>query len=183
MRFLDQPYYVGLLSAAAIHGAAHQQPMLFQVVTDRPTRPASAARVRIEFHMSRRVTSIPVVEVQTETGSMRVSTPEATAYDLVRFAPAAGHLSNTATVLKELAEAIPPDALVNLAHRNAVPETQRLGYLLERIGEDGLAAPLHAWLQGRRYRSVLLAPKQGNRGAPPDPRWRVVPNATVEEDL
>jgi hypothetical protein len=30
MRFLGQPYYVGLLSAAAIHGAAHQQPMVFQ---------------------------------------------------------------------------------------------------------------------------------------------------------
>jgi predicted transcriptional regulator of viral defense system len=26
MKFMDQPYYVGLLSAAAIHGAAHQQP-------------------------------------------------------------------------------------------------------------------------------------------------------------
>ena len=52
MRFLGQPYYVGLLSAAAIHGAAHQQPMVFQVITDRPTRPAGAGRVRIEFHMS-----------------------------------------------------------------------------------------------------------------------------------
>jgi len=31
---------VGVLSAAAIHGAAHQQPMIFQVVTDKPTRPA-----------------------------------------------------------------------------------------------------------------------------------------------
>jgi len=65
MRFLEQPYYVGLLSAAATHGAAHQQPMVFQVVTDRPTRPARAGRVRIEFHMSRQVETAPVVEVQT----------------------------------------------------------------------------------------------------------------------
>jgi hypothetical protein len=83
MRFLGQPYYVGLLSAAAIHGAAHQQPMVFQVITDRPTRPARAGRVRIEFHMSRQVESAPVLEVRTETGSMRVSTPETAAYDLV----------------------------------------------------------------------------------------------------
>ncbi|MBU2500813.1 type IV toxin-antitoxin system AbiEi family antitoxin [bacterium] len=33
MRYLAQPYHVGLLSAAAIHGAAHQQPMVFHVVT------------------------------------------------------------------------------------------------------------------------------------------------------
>ncbi|HAK94450.1 MAG TPA: hypothetical protein DCM87_05480, partial [Planctomycetes bacterium] len=36
MRHIGQPYYVGLLSAAAIHGAAHQQPMVFQVVTGKP---------------------------------------------------------------------------------------------------------------------------------------------------
>jgi predicted transcriptional regulator of viral defense system len=50
MRFLEQRYYVGLLSSAAIHGAAHQQPMTFQVLTDRPTRLVQVARVRIEFH-------------------------------------------------------------------------------------------------------------------------------------
>jgi len=86
----------------AIHGAAHQQPMVFQVITDRPTRPARAGRVRIEFYMSRQVETAPVVEVQTETGSMRVSTPETTAYDLVRFAPAAGRLSNVATTSRRI---------------------------------------------------------------------------------
>jgi len=72
MQFLGQPYYVGILSAAAIHSAAHQQPMLFQVITDRPTRPARAGRVRIGFHVGRHVEKAPVVEIQTETGSMRV---------------------------------------------------------------------------------------------------------------
>jgi hypothetical protein len=76
MRFLGPPYYVGILSAAALHGAAHQQPMSFQVVTDRPTRPARAGRVRIEFHMSSVLAGTPVVDVQTETGSMRVATPD-----------------------------------------------------------------------------------------------------------
>jgi predicted transcriptional regulator of viral defense system len=32
MRFIGQPYYVGCLSAAAIHGAAHQRPQEQQVV-------------------------------------------------------------------------------------------------------------------------------------------------------
>jgi predicted transcriptional regulator of viral defense system len=89
MRSLGQPYYVGLLSAAAIHGASHQQPMVFQVVTDRPTRQGAAGRSHITFHMSRDVGRTPLSRVQTETGTMAVSTPEATAFDLVRF-PADG---------------------------------------------------------------------------------------------
>ena len=47
MSYLGQPYYVGLLSAAAVHGAAHQQPQVFQVVTNIPTAPMTAARLRI----------------------------------------------------------------------------------------------------------------------------------------
>lgn len=183
MRFLGQPYYVGLLSAAAVHGAAHQQPMVFQVATDRPTRPARTGRVRIEFQMRRHLESAPVVNVQTETGSMRVSTPEATAFDLVRFAPAAGHLSNVATVLGELAEKLDPIALAELASSYAVPEVQRLGFLLERVGEPALAASLAAWLGTRRHRPVLLATRQARGDARPDPRWLVVPNETVEADL
>ncbi len=59
--FLGQPYYVGLLSAASLHGASRQQPMVFQVVTDRPTRAARAGRVRINFHQSLHVRSVPTV--------------------------------------------------------------------------------------------------------------------------
>ena len=33
MQFCRCEYYVGLLSAAALYGAAHQQPMVFQVLT------------------------------------------------------------------------------------------------------------------------------------------------------
>lgn len=101
MRYLGQPYYVGLLSAAAIHGAAHQQPMVFQVVTSKPTREMRAGKVAIRFSMSSLVESLPVIEQQTETGTMRVATPETCAFDLVRYPEAAGHLSNAATVLAE----------------------------------------------------------------------------------
>ncbi|OIP92910.1 MAG: hypothetical protein COS57_10455 [Syntrophobacterales bacterium CG03_land_8_20_14_0_80_58_14] len=183
MRFLNQPYYVGILSAAAIHGAAHQQPMLFQVVTDRPTRPAQAGRVRIGFHMGRHIEKAPVVEIQTETGTMRVSTPEATAFDLVRFVSAAGHVGNVMTVLSELGEKLDSQSLSPLADSYAVSDVQRLGYLLERLRENHLADPLAAWLKARRYRPILLVPGQAKGDAPADPRWRVIPNETVEVDL
>lgn len=183
MRFLGQPYYVGLLSAAAIHGAAHQQPMVFQVITDRPTRPARAGRVRIAFHMTRDIASAAVADVQTETGSMRVSTPETTAFDLVRFTPAAGHLGNVATVIGELADKLDSHALAKLADTYAVPDVQRLGYVLDRAGAQDLTRPLADWLARRRYRPVLLAPRRARGKAAADRRWRVIPNANVESDL
>ncbi len=76
MRFLGRPYHVGLLSAAALHGASHQQSMVFQVMTDRPTRPAKVGRARIEFHATGTLEDEPVTSMQTETGSMLVSNPE-----------------------------------------------------------------------------------------------------------
>ncbi len=182
MRHFGQPYYVGLLTAASLHGAAHQQPMQFQVVTDRPTRPALVGRSRIAFHMSRTVTSTPIAEIQTETGSMRVSTPEATAFDLVRFAGAAGHLGNVATVLGELAERCSGDALAELARLHAVPDVQRLGYLLDLVGEHARAEQLAGWLAMHRHRPVLLARGLPDVGAASDPRWRVKPNVAVESD-
>ncbi|MCZ7663310.1 MAG: type IV toxin-antitoxin system AbiEi family antitoxin domain-containing protein [Thermoleophilia bacterium] len=183
MRFLGQPYYVGLLSAAALHGASHQQTMVFQVMTDRPTRPAKAGRARIEFHATRATTGSPVIDLQTETGSMRVSTPEATAFDLVRFSSACGGWSNVGTVLFELAERIDLGALQTLAKVRKSPEVQRLGYLLDQAGHSSIADTLLRALANRRYRPVLLASDAPPGDAAAVTPWRVVPNVPVEIDL
>jgi predicted transcriptional regulator of viral defense system len=183
MRFVRQSYYVGLLSAAAIHGAGHQQPMIFQVVTDRPTRPIRIARIRIGFHMSRSIKVTPVANAQTETGSMRIATAEVTAFDLIRFAAAAGYLNNVATVLGELVEKIDASKLEELAKAFAVPDVQRLGYLLEHVGASALAEPLATWLNKRRYRPVLLAPWQKSTRKIADAKWRVIPNEKIESDV
>jgi len=182
MRDLGLPYYVGLLSAAAIHGAAHQQPMVFQVVTSRSTRPMRAGKVRLRFHKSGSVGAVPVVEVQTETGTMRVASPEATAFDLVRYPTGAGSLGNAATVLLELAERLDARALLSLTSLVRVPDVQRLGYLLEAVGEADLASPLAEWLRHQHPRPVPLRPGR-TAGVTLDGRWQVRPNEQLEIDL
>jgi predicted transcriptional regulator of viral defense system len=182
MHYIDQPYYVGLLSAAAIHGASHHQPMTFQVVTSKPTREMRAGNVTIRFSMSGKVQRMPIAEVQTETGTMRVATPETTAFDLVRYQVAAGHLSNIATVLAELAERINAPALVGIVHLVKLADVQRLGYLLEAVGASDLAAPLAEWLTTRNPQVVLLRPGELGQGDL-DQRWRVQLNAELEIDL
>lgn len=183
MAFHGQPYYVGLLSAAALHGAAHQQPQQFQVLTDRPLRPATAGRMRIRFFTKRHLRTTPTIEVQTETGSMRVSTPEATALDLVRYQASAGGLGHVATVLTELAEAIDGERLVAAAEAEELSVAQRLGFLLERVGAGSVVGPLGRWVAGRRPRPVLLRPDAGAASAARSAPWQVVVNQTVEPDL
>jgi predicted transcriptional regulator of viral defense system len=183
MTHLDRPYYVGLLSAAAIHGAAHQEPQVLQVVTDLPLRPIGLARLRIEFHRSRNIQDVPVERLKTETGWMCVSTPEATAIDLVRYPAACGHLDNVATVLAELAERIDPTKLAKVAARTRHPHAQRLGYLLERLGLDKIAKPLATLVASRCRRPVPLRPGRDTCGLGPDPCWYVIPNSEVTPDL
>jgi len=183
MQFLGQPYYVGLLSAAALHGAAHQQPMVFQVVTDRPTREVRVGKVSIRFTMSALVQEAPVVAMQTETGTMKVATAETCAFDLVRYPAAAGHIDNVVTVLAELSERLNADELVGLASMVKMPDVQRLGYLLETLGHGVLAEPLAAWLGGRHPRAVLLQPGERGSAAEAVARWHVVPNVEFEVDV
>lgn len=181
MAYLDRPYYVGLLSAAALHGAGHQSPQEFQVMTDRPLRPISVGRSRVRFVRKARLARSPTVDIKTPTGTIRVSTPEATALDLVRYPEHAGFLGNVVTILTELAERLEPQALVRAAQADQeLAHAQRLGYLIERIGHGELARPLAEWIATRVPRVTALRRDRSMVRAPRDPRWRVAVNEEID---
>jgi predicted transcriptional regulator of viral defense system len=183
MRFHEHPYYIGGLSAAALHGAAHHQPMEFQVVSDIPFRPIRCGRARIRFFSKKHLVPTPTADVKTPTGTMKVSTPEATALDLLRYVHGAGGLGNVATVLSELAEVIRPDALTGVAKREAEPAyVQRLGYLLDLVGAGNKAKALGKWISEKEPTPVPLSPGKPSRGFPLDSRWRVIINEKIEAE-
>src|ERR1700677_4842628 len=99
MRHLDRRYYVALLSAAAYHGAAHQAPQVFQVMADGRVIDRTIERVRLRFYVSEHTVDTPVDMVTVHTGSISVSSREATVVDLVREPRASGGISNVATIL------------------------------------------------------------------------------------
>jgi hypothetical protein len=82
-RFADQTRvgYVGLLKAAELHGATHQAVMEFQVITDKRLPKIRAGRSIISFFYRKNMASVAsaVVDQKTDTGRMRVSSPELTA--------------------------------------------------------------------------------------------------------
>ncbi len=183
MKFLGQPYYVALLSAAALHGAAHQQPQGFQVVTSKQVRAMAAGRARIRFFRKLHLERTPAMDMKTETGVMRVSTPEATALDLLRYIDQVGHLGHVATVLGELAESMEAERLAQVARAESeLPIAQRLGHILERVGAHETASSLAAWIEERRPRFVPLRPDRSVKRAGKDARWRVLANEKVEAE-
>lgn len=184
MKFLDQPYYVGLLSAAAMHGAAHQQPQEFHVVVPKPERDIRIDGLQIRFFKKAGMQSSPVEEAKTSTGYMRTSNPAVTAIDLVAYAGRVGGLDRVLTVLQELSEKITPDMLVEAANKeNQLSYVQRLGWLLEQAGMGGLVSKLADWISKKKPQRTPLDPAQPRKGFPRNSRWNVVINAEVEGEL
>jgi predicted transcriptional regulator of viral defense system len=190
MRKLGRHYYVCLLSAAQLHGAAHQQPQVFQVMVDRAVPDRDFGRVRLRFYTRARLSPVPTIARNTATGSMRVATPEVTAFDLASRPNEAGGLSNAATVVGELAL----EAKLNAAALSRVvplyPQAvvRRLGWLLDKVAADADTAGLSASLQdvlaaGRHGRPVDLLDPTGPRRGISNQRWGLVENADVEPDL
>jgi predicted transcriptional regulator of viral defense system len=183
MRLHHTTYYVGLLSAAEIHGAAHQRPQEFQVFAGAQLRPVVVGRNRIRFFMKKDLARTPVQLVKTTSGRMRVSTPEATVLDLVRFYDRVGHLSHVATVLEELAEKIDATKLVQAAEAEGeLAIAQRAGYLLERSGAAKSVDKLAKWVARRSPKAVMLVPGKPNNRIARDVRWSVVANVELEPD-
>ena len=183
MEHLGEPYYVGLLSAAQYHGAAHQRPMVFQVVVPRPRRSLDCGGVRVEFITRLDMRATTVIERNTPTGIIRIASPAATALELVGYVHRSGYLHNVATILMELAELVEGRRLAQEARRAPTAWVQRLGYLLCFVEAEELAAHLEPVLSDRRVFTVALAPWTKATGAPRDPRWNVAVNVEVEPDL
>ncbi|MCC5790789.1 MAG: type IV toxin-antitoxin system AbiEi family antitoxin [Opitutales bacterium] len=184
MAYLGQPYYVGLFSAAALHGASHQQAQVYQVVTPVLVRPIEVAGLKLRFIQKKHFTDTPTQTVKGHTGMLPVSTPAATALDLVAYANRIGGLDAILTPLMELSEILQLDDLRESSRHEAnLSVVQRTGWLLEHLGEqasaDGLAAALTDRL-GESSRVPLdpAAPRQGSCGN----RWRIIVNAQPEGD-
>jgi predicted transcriptional regulator of viral defense system len=181
MRFIELPYYVGGLTAAAYHGAAHQQPQEFQIVIPVVRRPIRSAPTRIRFLRYGQMNRVHTQLMKTYTGSLPVSTPEYTALDLIRFQKMIGGLDAVMTVLKELGEKIAPHALFSaVRHEPVVAHVQRLGWMLERIGLQNLAKELGHWLDRRNPSVAALNGALRTRKGPVDPKWRLILNDSPE---
>jgi len=183
MTHLGRDYYVGYLSAAEVHGAAHQRPQVFQVVVDRELRDRDLRRVRLRFITNRDAAELPTVRRNTPTGTMAVATPELTAVDLANRPRKGGALHNVATVLIELAEdgKLDEEKLAELVPSFPLAASRRVGWIIEHFTDvrlDALAVSVTAAVD-----EPSILDQYGPRSGPLDRRWRVRANREIEPDL
>lgn len=187
MRHLDHEYYVGYLSAAEVHGAVHQLPQVFQVITTSRLNDRTFGRVRVEFTTSAKAGQRPTIAVNTPTGTMKVSIPETTVLDLVANPFHGGGLSNIATVIGEFLGdgLLDISRLASLAQDYPAAVPQRTGWMLERVAEEiGIKidlVPLANVARARLKPTPLAA--AGRHAGPFNDRWNILVNTDVESDL
>jgi predicted transcriptional regulator of viral defense system len=188
MKHLGTDYYVGLLSAAALHGAAHQQPMIFQVITEKYSRLIRVPSMNIHLYQSSYIYKEGIEQKKTAAGYINVSTPELTAFDCVRYARVSGHYNHIATVLEELGERLRPKRLATLV-RSICEEQgewiygQRLGYILDRVGFENIADPLADLIHKYKPSPGYFISGKTENVFEKSERWRLYINATLEVDL
>ncbi len=181
MNYLNQEYYIGLLSASSLYGATEQQPMVLQVITHKKIKPINLVQTRIEFHTYKYCDEASTTMKTTPTGYIRVSKIEQTMVDLVRFYKASGYLSNVALVIKTLAEEADPLALTFIVGREKTnPVLQRLGYIFEIAKLSQLARLVENELTKRKIEYILLKPDFHIKTGKQSKRWKLIINDTME---
>ncbi len=164
-RLRDEPYYVGLLSAAALHGSSAQAVQVTQVLVTQPTRALVLGRVGLRFFVKKDVVATPRIELPGLLAPLEVSTPEATALDLIAFQSRLGGIERVTEVIAGLLPQMTTPGLKSaLQAEPALAVRQRLGYVLDVLGRERLAATVRRSLPGH-LTPVRLKP-EGRSGAP-----------------
>jgi len=183
MEHLNEPYYAGLLSAAACHGAAHHRPQIFQVVVAKNRPDIDCGKVRVRFIARKNTAVIPTIPFKTPRGYLQISTPEATAFDLVGYPDRAVGLDNVVTILAELADRLDGGKLADMAKFSPIAWAQRLGYLLELVEAETLSVELAGYVDMVKPVPTPLIKSKSFKGAKKDKRWRVMINGEVEAEI
>lgn len=184
MKSLNKPYYVALLSASALYGAAHQQPMEYFVIAQTPApRSINSKKLKISFLSKNCWEADDIIQKATDAGYINVSSPELTALDLLGYADKNG-LNRVTTVLHELVQTFKVSSLSRTIKKYPnTPVLQRMGYIMDKVlHEEKIAKVLQKNLKERNVSPVLLSTHKSKNGLL-DETWKVVINMEIESDL
>ena len=187
MAYLGKPYYVSLLNAAELLGAAHQRPQKFSVTTVLPQpRVSSTKNPFLTWIYRREIAEDFLLEKNTESGIVKYSSAELTALDLVQYAQNIGGLSRVATVLEELCEVMNMSRFTyKLCQNTTLTTLQRLGYIFECVLYEEEKANVIYDIIKASGKKMLYTPlsKEHSADTPArNKRWKIIVNTEIETD-
>ncbi|MDR1431252.1 MAG: type IV toxin-antitoxin system AbiEi family antitoxin [Propionibacteriaceae bacterium] len=182
-RFLGVDYYVGWLTAAAHHGAAHHAPMVFQVAVSKVVADRKVGGVRMLFLRRDRVGRVPTVMSRTYSGDVPFSTPAVTALDVAADLDMAAGIDNAANVVIDLVgeAGLTAKQVADVAQWYPIAPVRRVGWIMDTFSEAKALEPLVRYVQASGVPPSLLHPEHGNRGRI-DSVWQLRLNTEVDPD-
>ncbi len=177
-KWLGRPYYLALQSAASVFGSNPQALQVTQVITDRACRTINVGRIQVRLFVKRGIARTPTQPLAQAMAPLRVSTPEATAFDLVRYADRIGGIERAAETIQPFLPQLRMREMKRvLDAEDTIPVAQRLGFIFDAADNQKLAQAVRDWLPTKLL-PVPLSPMAGNRqGLPIVERWRIINNS------
>lgn len=177
-KWLERPYYLALQSAASSFGSNPQALQITQVMTNLPCRKIKVGRIQVQFFVKRGIERTPTQQPERAVAPLLISTPEATVYDLIRYATSIGGIERAAETIRPLLPLLRARELKRVL--DAESETavaQRLGFVMEALGKKSLAKTVRDWLPDK-LTPVPLSPTKDKRDVIPlVERWQVLNNS------
>jgi predicted transcriptional regulator of viral defense system len=188
MKYVERNYYISLLNAAALHGAGHQQPQEYFIITQYPImRPTNKRGIKINYISTNQLPPKAFLnKKQTETGFINVSNPILTAIDLINYEKRIGGLNRAVTIINELLENIKTkDITKELVAYSSAATLQRFGFILEEIlGKKNLANKLLLLCKKVEKKFYLISLKASGKKVktPMNEVWKIIINTNIEID-
>ena len=184
--YLEKPYYVAFFSAAALHGASHQQVQQSYLMTKIPNiRDIKKGNHYLNVSATSNWPETNIIIRKSDAGYFNVSSPALTAIDLIHYQTKMGGLNRSIAILEELSETITVDDVKKLLQWYPhISSIQRLGYLLQEIQADQkLITLLKDYLNTKKFFPILLSPEKGKKAGLVNNQWKVDVNIELESDL
>ena len=183
---LGKPYYIGLYSAAQLHGAAHQQAQTEYIITE-GTRMLDIHKknIAINFFLTSNWPQANIVQKRSDAGYFNVSDPLLTIVDLIYHQRKLGGINRMLANIEELLEEVEGSEMNSLLqwypHKSVL---QRLGFLMDYVNpKNDLLEPLIVYLERHGFYPVLLNTSDKIKPGAVDNKWKVDVNLALESDI
>lgn len=184
--YLNRNYYIGLYSAAKIHGASHQQIQRDYLIIETPMlNPIRKKNFDIQFHTSGKWPNNNIEKRKSDAGTYHVASPALTFIDLIHHHTKIGGLNRMLASLEELTEELLEWDLQALLEWYEIKSTlQRTGFLLEELlGSNCFSDMIFEKLTQKSFYPVLLSPNKSEKPGHVNNRWKIDINLLLESDL
>ena len=182
-KWLNRPYYLSLLSAAAYHGSSHQAIQKDFVITITPAlRNIEKIPYRIGFFVKAQWPSRNIISPTSDAGAFDVSSIALTIVDLINYQNKIGGMNRIVHTIEELIEDMDVSDLEDLI--KWYPEEsdlQRMGFLMDQMGaRKELLDLMKEWVSHQQLNTILLTPGMSWNVQSESNMWRVNVNNELE---